>query len=49
MRKKAAILKINQGGYVPSSSLINFGDDGVTNTADPAGTSPDLISKLAGI
>jgi len=47
--KKAAILIANRAGYVPSTSLVRFGQDGVTNTAAPAGTTPDLISKLAGI
>jgi len=47
--KKAAILIANRAGYVPSTTLVRFGQDGVTNTAAPAGTTPDLISKLAGI
>jgi len=47
--KKAAILLANQGGFVPSTSAVRFGQDAVTNTSAAAGTTPDLISKLAGI
>jgi hypothetical protein len=47
--KKAALLIAKQGGFVPSTSTTRFGQDAVTNTAAGAGTTPDLISKLAGI
>jgi len=45
----AALLKVQQGGFLAPSSLLRFGQDAVTNTAAAAGTTPDLISKLAGI
>jgi len=42
----AALLKVQQGGFLAPSSLLRFGQDAVTNTAAAAGTTPDLISKF---
>jgi len=48
--KAAAIATLNQvPSQLPSSSVLYFGQNPIANTADPAGTTPNLISKLAGI
>jgi len=47
--KAAAILTLNQTGYVVDKTKATFGYDGTANTNAAAGTVPDLISILAGI
>ena len=47
--KKAAILTLNQTGYVVDTTKSTYGYDGTANTNAAAGTTPDLISKLSGI
>jgi len=47
---KAAQIAIRKvPGQLPTSSVLNFGLNPIANTAAAAGTTPNLISKLAGI